>query len=217
MRDTTVTDALRVERILGLIRESFGFSLALGAHDLLDGVSVLDLAALTGSISRGVARAGASVVAVEGRRSNIEGWPSDNPGVELYEGDVRDLGRPMLFDQPASGGRRFDVVLCLGVLYHLEHGDARKLLADVFMRTAPGGIAIIDTHVGGCRMREPGGMGDPWGSIGNTSSWWLDRDELVEVLLTDRFDQVDQLKGLAFPGEPASRAWFVAKRKRDMA
>ena len=78
---------------------------------------ILHLACLEGQYAVEFARQGAQVVAIEGREANIEkarfskrALGLDN--LELIHGDVRDLSR----ERHGS----FDIVLCLGILYHLD-------------------------------------------------------------------------------------------------
>lgn len=241
--ETDERDALRIRRVMKLIGH---------AKLARPGVRVLDLAARTGAFSVALAEAGAQVTAIEGRLANVRHWPATYEGkpVEVIIRDVRELGQPLPTDPPESAGlvsdpprAQFDVVLCLGILYHLEPDDGRRLIQDMFDRTAPGGIAIIDTHVGGHWQPEPGGPDDPWGAIGNERSWWFDSDELAALLLgqpaaaalppleprwSDHgedararltapapavlFDQVDLIARPAYPDEPPSRAWFVARK-----
>lgn len=241
MTTTEERDALRIKRVMDLI-----------AHAGLarPGVRVLDLAARTGAFSIALTVAGARVTAIEGRLANVRHWPATYEGkpVEVIIRDVRELGQPLPIDPPEYRARmvsdppraQFDVVLCLGILYHLEPDDGRRLIQDMCDRTAPGGIAIIDTHVGGHWQPEPGGPDDPWGAIGNERSWWFDIDELARELLgldedaallspivdpdmvmahppsivgrpnPFRYARVDGIAGRAYPDEPASRAWLVA-------
>ena len=183
-------DRLRLQRVLDMIGRPVA------------GLRVLDLAARVGAFSVPLDAAGAMVVAVEGRSSNIAGMPPSP--VEVVEADVRALSR--------LGIGTFDVVLCLGVLYHLGKEDALRLLADVAAATRPYGVAIVDTHV----STQPGGHtvpddDSPWGSIGNAVSTWLHPEQITEVLST--IGPVAQVPGKAYPDEPDSRAWFVARRE----
>lgn len=187
--NTEQRDALRLARVRDLI----GSSVA--------GLRVLDLAARVGAFSAPLALEGALVCAVEGRMSNIAEMPPSP--AQVTHGDVRDLA--------ALGLGAFDVVLCLGVLYHLGRDDALQLLHDVVAAAAPGGVAIVDTHISG----QPGGHevpdhDDPWGSIGNATSWWLHPDDIEAALAA--IGPVARLPGPAYPDEPADRAWFVARR-----
>ena len=78
---------------------------------------VLDLACLEGMFAVELARMGASVVGIEGREANVakarlakEVLGLEN--LEFHQDDVRNLSEERY--------GRFDVVLCLGILYHLN-------------------------------------------------------------------------------------------------
>ena len=91
----------------------------------LDQLRVLDLACHEGGYSIEFGLQGATVVGVEGRPANVEKarFAAEVLGLErvTFElGDVRELSEERL--------GRFDVVLCLGILYHLEARDAVKLI-----------------------------------------------------------------------------------------
>jgi SAM-dependent methyltransferase len=105
-------------------------------------LTVLDLGAAEGIFSIELARQGAKVVAIEGREAPLERArfvkeELELTGLELFRDDVRNLS-------PERYGE-FDLVLCLGILYHLPAPDVFELvrqLARVARRAA-----IIETHV----------------------------------------------------------------------
>jgi predicted RNA methylase len=102
---------------------------------------VLDLAAHEGLFAVEFARRGAEVVAVEIRQEHVEkaAFARDALGLERLEvrrDDVRGV-------TPERYGE-FDLVLCLGILYHLDAAAAFALVdrvAELCRR-----VAIIDTH-----------------------------------------------------------------------
>jgi SAM-dependent methyltransferase len=108
----------------------------------LSTLRVLDLACLEGKFGIEMALHGAKVLAIEGREVNLakarfakEVLGLDN--LELMLDDVRNL------DKERHG--TFDVVLCLGILYHLDVPDVFNFIeriAAVCRR-----VAVIDTHV----------------------------------------------------------------------
>jgi 2-polyprenyl-3-methyl-5-hydroxy-6-metoxy-1,4-benzoquinol methylase len=116
------------------------------AGDLLgypfDGRRVLDLACLEGQLAIEFAIQGASVVAIEGRAANLEKakFAAEVLGlknVELLLGDVRDLS--------VERHGKFDLILCAGILYHLDTPDVMEFvqrIADVCQD-----VAIFDTHI----------------------------------------------------------------------
>jgi 2-polyprenyl-3-methyl-5-hydroxy-6-metoxy-1,4-benzoquinol methylase len=126
----------------------------------LDQLRVLDLACHEGGYALELARHGATVVGIEGRRENVEKARFAADALRLdratfIEDDVRNLA--------LSIHGRFDVVLCLGIHYHLEGHDAIRLLERCFeccdhlaiIRTAIGLSVNADTKVGLHTYREP--------------------------------------------------------------
>jgi 2-polyprenyl-3-methyl-5-hydroxy-6-metoxy-1,4-benzoquinol methylase len=127
-------DEFRLRRVMQIIADLVGDR---PPQDL----RVLDLACLERMYSVELARKGATVVAIEGREANIAKAAFAKRvlrlnKIELIQDDVRNLSRE------AHG--KFDIVLCLGILYHLDSPDVFTFierLADVCT-----GFAIIATH-----------------------------------------------------------------------
>ncbi len=173
----------------------------------LDELRVLDLGALEGQYAVEFALHGAETVAIEGREANIEkarvardALGLDN--LELRQEDVRSLSREVHGE--------FDVVLCLGLLYHLDADDAFPFLSA--LAEVCRGVLILDTHVGirgssahihdgheyrGVRFVEH----DPrasdaqrlrslWASLDNAESFWPTRASLLRGLARAGFSSV---------------------------
>ena len=147
----------------------------------LSGLTVLDLGAWDGLYSFACARRGATVISVDQwRRGNertdqgfdlvneVHGYP-----VEKCPGDVVD--RPW-------GDREFDVVLCLGLLYHLRN----PLLALDLMRQACRWKIIVETHVELFNVGQPAAAFYP-GEVLNSdgSNWFGPNPECVLAWLTE--------------------------------
>ena len=116
----------------------------LGLPDDLSGLSVLDIGCWDGFFSFECERRGAKRVVA----SDV--W--EMLGRDAFDFARAELGSAVeplecsVYDLPENlGGERFDLVLFLGVLYHLKHPLlALEKVAEV---TAPGGVAIIETAV----------------------------------------------------------------------
>lgn len=171
----------------------------------VQGKRILDLACRTGLFTVALAKAGADVVAIEGRQENLDLAPRVD-GVQYILGDVRAL--------PDLG--QFDAVLCLGILYHLGAADAVALLGNLRTLTSQ---VIVDTHVGeedesilldhreyhGRTYLEPPGL---WSSLDLTSSWWFSLNSLNDAFCATGWT-CTPVEGVAYTGEPVNRRWFV--------
>ena len=108
----------------------------------IDELRVLDLGCLEGMFAIEFALHGAQVVAIEGREVNLaktrfakDALRLEN--IELIRDDVRNLSKD------AHG--LFDIILCLGILYHLDAPDVLLLARRMFEVCAR--AVIIDTHI----------------------------------------------------------------------
>ncbi len=193
----------------------------------LEELRVLDLACCEGAYSVEFALHGAEVVGIEGREANIvkAQFAKDVLGLDrltLIEDDVRNL-------RPKEHGM-FDVVLCIGILYHLNVPDVftfMERVASVCTR-----LAIIDTHLGitgdvsakhksvtyfGDTFREhdPDSsaeerMENPWASLSDPESFWLTRPSLDNLLAKVGFTSVYECHNPSEIYRPADRITLVA-------
>lgn len=121
----------------------------------LTGKSVLDVGAWDGFFSFACeARGAGRVLATDSFAWEGSNW-SDKTGFELareaLESRVEDLHVDALDISPETVGGRFDVVLCLGVLYHLR--DPWRLLERLASVTAE--LLVLETHVDMTWTRRP--------------------------------------------------------------
>ena len=108
----------------------------------LSQVRTLDLACLEGGFTFELAMHGAQAIGLEGRKENVDKCEAVRAKMGLsncsfLQDDVRNLSK--------HKHGSFDVVLCLGILYHLTASEGVELLGrmyDVCQRAV-----IIDTHV----------------------------------------------------------------------
>jgi hypothetical protein len=173
----------------------------------LNQVQTLDLACFEGGFTFELALQGAQAVGLEGRKENLDKCEAVKAQIGLsnctfLQDDVRNLSKH------AHG--TFDVVLCLGILYHLTASDGVDLLRrmyDVCQRAV-----IIDTHValfgeeqvtvgsehfsgrsyrefppGTSPQRKQGALAS---SLDNESSFWMTEESLCRCLQTTGFTSV---------------------------
>ena len=218
-------DEAKLSRIVQIILDVTG--------QPLKGLRILDLACLEGLYAIELACQGAEVVAIEGRKANIEKvrFVKDVLGLknlELVQGDVRNLNREMY--------GTFDVVLNLGILYHLDIPDVFHFLARVAEMCQR--ISIIDTHVSikdreSCLFngKEYWGrtyfehsvhstpherIGMPWASLDNVKSFWFTRPSLYNYLSQIGFKSVFECHLPFESGKPYDRVTLLAMKGRSV-
>jgi hypothetical protein len=195
---------------------------------------VLDLAALEGHFSAEFALRGAEVVGIEGRLTNVKRAEASFslPRLRFFQDDVRNLSR-------AKYGN-FDIVLCLGILYHLDAPDCFELLEAI--SEVCSGFAVIDTHISltrseavafrgheywGWRYTEYEHEPSPeqqerstWASLGNLRSFWLTKPSLVNAIVDAGFNSVYECQYPAWNDIPSDRVALIAlkgQRERILA
>jgi SAM-dependent methyltransferase len=186
-------------------------------------ISVLDLGALEGGLSFEMAREGWNATGVEGREANFRKAQLIAsyyalPNLRFVQKDVKEL-------TPEVDGT-FDVILCCGLLYHLDEPIAH--LRQLSSLLADDGLLFLDTHVApdehAARYRtheaslseevmvtesdqhydgrwwtEPA-AGDlkerMWSAISNERSLWLSRRSLIRALYHSGFGAIHELFGM---------------------
>jgi hypothetical protein len=138
------------------------------------------------------------------------------------QGDVRDLSR--------EKNGAFDVVLCIGILYHLDAPDVFEFverIAEVCTR-----VAIFDTHIsttGDVRAEYDGAsyagekyvehapeatdddrLKKVWASLSDPESFWLTRPSLYNLLAKVGFTFVYECHNPAEVLRPSDRITLVA-------
>jgi 2-polyprenyl-3-methyl-5-hydroxy-6-metoxy-1,4-benzoquinol methylase len=214
-----VGDEVKLRRITQVVSDIAGRPLA----DL----RVLDLGSLEGLYAVELARHGASVMAVEIREANIEKMRFAKEALaldnfEIVSDDVRNLN--------AEKYGHFDIVLCLGLLYHLDTPDVfdfTKRVAEVCRRAA-----IFDTHVSLADEISQAYDGEEyrgtnflehrddeteeerkqklWASAGNPKSFWLTKPSLNNLLSRVGFTSVYECHNPSEINKPADRVTLVA-------
>lgn len=193
----------------------------------LNTLRVLDLACLEGLYGIELARHGAEVIGIEAREANTEKsrFARDALALEnitVVQDDVRNLS--------VEKYGYFDVVLCLGILYHLDVPDVFDFvqkMADVCKR-----VVIIDTHVGLTPNKSYVYKGEEyrgrifsehapsstkeerlkslWASVDNEESFWFTRPSLFNLLSRAGFSSVYTCQNPAVPGQWIDRDTLVA-------
>jgi len=214
-----VGDEVKLRRIVQCVFDLTGGS--------VEGLRVLDLACLEGLYATEFARHKASCLGIEGREANIEKarfakqvLGLDN--LDFVQDDVRNLSM-------AKYGS-FDVVLCLGLLYHLDAPDVFPFIER--MSEVCRKICIVDTRIAlsptaqytyqdkiysGMRGDEHGERDSIetkksklWASLDNNENFWLSRPTLYNALSHAGFTTVYECHVPAEPEKPADRITFVA-------
>jgi len=211
-------DEVKLRRVTQLALDVFGGS--------LHGVRALDLACLEGMYALELARRGADVVAIEGREANIEkarfAAQSLELDVDFLLGDVRNLSN--------ERHGEFDLVLALGILYHLDAPDLFSFIRQIgeVCRRA----LIIDTSVGSTgaeRLRHDGEeylgrrlvehardstederLQAVWSSLDNLTAVALTRPSLERLLARQGFTSVLECHVPAEPRKEVDRITLLA-------
>jgi hypothetical protein len=107
-----------------------------------DNVRVADLACLEGHFGLEFALHGAEVVGVEGRSVNLEKseFARDILAQHKFQLTLDDVRN---FSKEKYGS--FEIILCLGILYHLDTPDVMEFVRN--LANTCDRVAIIDTHV----------------------------------------------------------------------
>ncbi len=214
-----VGDEFRLRRLVQCVFDLTGGS--------VEGLRILDLACLEGLFAIEFARHKAKCLGIEGREANIEKarfakqvLSLDN--LELVQGDVRNL--------TVERYGQFDVVLCLGILYHLDAPDVFAFVEK--LGEVCRNICIVDTRItltpktsriynNNTYFGATGDEHDPqdseetklsrlWASLSNIENFYLSGPTVCNLLSDVGFTTVFQLNIPAQPDKPADRVTFVA-------
>ncbi len=219
----TGTTSRKLQRILQVVSD-------LSRKPFKD-MRVLDLACLEGLYGIEFALQGASVLAIEGREQNIEksrftkrALKLDN--IEFVQGNVVELS-------PEKHGR-FDVVLCLGILYHLDDPDVFSMIERI--GATCDGFAVFDTYVSlapinrysyngqtyrgrdikehNAGEEESAKRAKLWASLHNTKSVWITKATLYNMLMRSGFTSIYECDVPLELDKPLDRITVVAVKGR---
>lgn len=187
-------------------------------HDLR-GQTVLDIGSWDGYYSFLAERAGASRVLATDCYSWLN-WPTGKRGFELaraaLDSKVEDRISDVMDMSPETVGT-FDIVLFLGVLYHLRH----PLLAIDRLFAVTRKLMVLETHVDLTSIDRPAAAFYPGRELGNdATNWWGPNVPCVEGMLrTAGFTKVKTIavwqphKGMPGVHGEQGRAIFHASKE----
>jgi tRNA (mo5U34)-methyltransferase len=182
----------------------------------LRGARVLDVGCNAGFYSFELARRGADVLAVDVDEHYLRQarWAAGELGLEERV-EFRHAG---VYDLAALAGERFDVVLFLGVLYHLRH----PLLALEIVTGVTGGVVVVQTLTtpGEARADPPANVSidereqllqPGWPAMafvehelaGDSTNWWAPNAACVEAMLRSC--------GLRIDARPGHEIWLCRR------
>ncbi len=151
----------------------------------LVGRSVLDIGANDGFYSFEAERRGARRVVAVDLYDREDGYPSD--GFRLAHSVLQSrVERQVMsvYDFTHQDPGVFDVVLFLGVLYHLRH--PLLALERVSGVTAPGGLLVLETHLDMVDVGRPAAAFYPRDELnGDFSNWWGPNQQALTAMLQD--------------------------------
>jgi tRNA (mo5U34)-methyltransferase len=170
----------------------------------LTGKTVLDVGTWDGFFAYEAERRGASrIVATDHHAWNAPGWGDAGfrCAHRAFGSSVEPQDVDVLDHSPERLGT-FDVVLFLGVLYHMRH----PLLALERMAAMTGELLVLETHVESLGVRRPLAAFYPDAELdADDSNWWGPNLSAVEALLRAAgFARVERVF-------PASRADVLAR------
>lgn len=214
-----VGDEARLRRLVQCVFDLTGGS--------VQGLRILDLACLEGLFAIEFARHEAKCLGIEGREANIEKARFVKQvlaleNLELVQDDVTNL--------TVEKYGQFDVVLCLGLLYHLDAPDVFSFVEQLGKVCRK--ICIVDTritlHPKTSRIynnntyfgikgdeHDPGDSEEKkksrlWASLSNIDNFYLSGPTVCNLLSDAGFTSVFQLNIPAQPDKPADRVTYVA-------
>jgi ubiquinone/menaquinone biosynthesis C-methylase UbiE len=194
---------------------------------------ILDLACLEGHYGIEFALHGATVLGIEIRESNIvkARYAQQELGlrnISFIRDDVRNLSRAKL------GG--FDIVICSGILYHLDVPDVFDFVRRIY--EVSDRLVVIDTQVAlsarvsvsyggrtycGLRYKEHDERADParkyedlWASIDNVESFWFTHPSLCNLIADLGFTSMFRVENPDMPATAVDRQTYVAVKSHPV-
>ena len=203
----------------------------------ISGIKILDLGCLEGSISINFAKLGAYCTGVDIRDVHLRKAEfasktlSLNKHCKWIKGDVTE-------DTVWSDLPKFDVIICSGILYHMDANSIIPLLRNIHMKLKSNGLAIIDTNIshspvesvvisddleiwGRSWIEHPDSANNeeklaaPWSSYKNNTAFWMTERSLTNALTYSGFAGVFRaLMPYQEWGHQARDIWIAIPGKR---
>jgi 2-polyprenyl-3-methyl-5-hydroxy-6-metoxy-1,4-benzoquinol methylase len=210
---------------IGVGEENIARALQLVADNApkpLDQLRILDLGAHEGGFAIEFARHGAEVVAIEAREAHVQKarFVKECLGLEKLE-IVQDDVRNLSADRHGS----FDIVLCLGILYHLDAPDivpfvsavsavCRDLIlleTQISLRATDWTGTGAQTYAGGFFPEDPS---QPGAAIEGRRSFWLTKSSLLNLLADVGFTSVTESRSppVLFTAPVLDHVTFLARK-----
>jgi SAM-dependent methyltransferase len=214
-------NGVKVRRVMQIIRDL--------SKKPFERLRILDLACGEGVYAIEAALRGAEVIAVDARSERMDEGAAAAArlglrNLKFEKNDVRRI--------TAASHGRFDVVLFLGILYHLEDRDAFSALRNIHEMCEQ--FVIIDTHIAlrgrdrtegngkaydGARLREHA-ESDPetlrasrlQASLDNLTSFWFTKESLFRLLGDVGFTSAGEFAIPREPLKPKNRITLVATK-----
>jgi ubiquinone/menaquinone biosynthesis C-methylase UbiE len=219
-------NALKVRRVMQLIND---FS-----KKPFENLQILDLACGEGVYAIEAALRGASVIALDARTERMNEGASAAKRLGLSnlrfsQEDIRNI------TTDSHGG--FDIVLFLGILYHLNESDALATLKNIYNITRE--FVIIDTHIALTgdvkieiddhayeghhyvehRRSDPEELrrSRQQASLDNSTSFWFTKQSLFRLLEEVGFTSVCECNVPLEPFKPINRITIIASRGKPVS
>jgi tRNA (mo5U34)-methyltransferase len=184
----------------------------------LRGKSVLDVGAWDGYFSFEAERRGAArVVALDTFMWQTRGTSTGKAGFELARralgSKVEDVEVEVTDISPETVGGVFDVVLCLGVLYHMRH----PFLMLERLRSVTRELLVLETHLDLLGSRRPAMAFYPGFELENDwSNWWGPNPKAVTAMLEQAgFGSVQKVHPRSWLPGRAPRSLRVVRGKSE--
>jgi tRNA (mo5U34)-methyltransferase len=187
--------------------ETFG---RLGLPDDLRGQRILEIGPADGFFTKQLAIRGASVTALDYVEKDFCGFAV----MEQLHGVPFDFVRGNIYELPRFGFQPFDLVLCLGVLYHMP--DMVRAL--YILRGICGERLIIETLVSTDLGDEPCARYCPAATLNNDlTNFWIPNITCVKAMLVDVGFVVERSEMVSQDEHRGRAAFWCRTNKAAMA